>query len=271
LRTALRDKRFLLVLDNFEQVADAALVVDTLLATCPLLKILVTSRVRLRLSDEHEFPVPPLALPEAEQGSSPSGQDQAAAVRLFVDRARAMKPDFALTQENVQAALAICCRLDGLPLAIELAAARVKVLPPQDLLQRLERRLPLLTGGARNLPARQQTMRDAIAWSYELLAPAEQAVFRRLVVFPGGCTLEAAESVAGSDEVGDVFGAIAALIDNSLLLQAPGVDGAARFRMLETVREFGLEQLEARGEADATRQRFADWCLALAERVEPRR
>jgi non-specific serine/threonine protein kinase len=271
LQGVLRDKHLLLVLDNFEQVVEAAPVVAALLVSCPLLKILVTSRVRLRLSDEHEFPIPPLAVTETEERANPSQDREPAAVRLFVARVQAVKPDFALMNENAQAVSEICRRLDGLPLAIELAAARVKVLPAQELLTRLERRLPLLTGGSRDLPSRQQTMRDAIAWSYDLLAPQEQAIFRRLVVFPAGCTLEAAEAIVGSDRVFDVFGGIATLVDSSLLRQEEGTDGAARFRMLETVREYGLEQLNAADEAEATRQRLADWCLVLAEQVEPAR
>ena len=175
-----------------------------------------------------------------------------------------------MTNANARAVAEICSRLDGLPLAIELAAARVKVLPPQALLKRLEQRLPLLTGGARTLPARQQTMRDAIAWSHDLLSPEEQTIFRRLAVFPGGCTIEAAEAVAGAGETRSMSSPpLAALVDESLLRQEEGLEGEPRFRMLETVREYGLEQLEARSEGEAIRQRLAGWCLALAEQAEP--
>jgi predicted ATPase len=194
----LRDKQVLLVLDNFEQVVDAAPIVADLLAGCPALKILTTSRVRLRLSAEHELPVAPLALPAADERTTAADLPKSAAVRLFVARAQAVAEDFGLTPENAPIVLAICRRLDGLPLAIELAAARIKVLPPAALLARLERRLPLLTGGGRDAPARQQTMRGAIAWSYDLLDQAEQALFRQLSVFAGGFSLEAAEGVAAS-------------------------------------------------------------------------
>ena len=176
------------------------------------------------------------------------------AVRLFIARAQAVKPDFTVTASNAPAVAEICFRLDGLPLAIELAAALVKMLPPQALLKRLEQRLPLLTGGARTLPARQQTMRNAIAWGHDLLAPDEQTLFRRLAVFPGGCTIEAAEAVASPDGTLDVFAGLASLVDKSLLRQDEGADGEPRFRMLETVREFGLERLEASGEETACRR-----------------
>jgi predicted ATPase/DNA-binding CsgD family transcriptional regulator len=192
------DKQLLLVLDNFEQVVEAAPLVADLLAGCPALTMLVTSRVRLRLSGEREFPVLPLTVPEPEDAAQPGGFNGAEAVHLFVARAQAVKPDFTLTATNAEAIAEICRRLDGLPLAIELAAARVKALTPAALLARLDHRLPLLTGGGRDLPARQQTMRDAIAWSYDLLAPGEQSLFRRLGVFAGGFSLEAAERVGES-------------------------------------------------------------------------
>jgi tetratricopeptide (TPR) repeat protein len=189
------------------------------------------------------------------------------AVRLFIERAQAVRPDFAMTTANAPAVAEICFRLDGLPLAIELAAALVKMLPPQALLKRLEQRLPLLTGGARTLPARQQTMRNAIAWGHDLLAPEEQTLFRRLAVFPGGCTIEAAEAVASPDGTLDVFAGLSSLVDKSLLRQDEGADGEPRFRMLETVREFGLERLKVSGEEPATRDRHAGFCLVLAERT----
>jgi non-specific serine/threonine protein kinase len=261
----LREEHLLLVLDNFEQVVEAAPLVADLVAGCPALTVLVTSRVRLRLSAEREYPVLPLTLPESEDPASSAAVDASAAVRLFVSRAQAVKPDFAVTEQNAQAIASICRRLDGLPLAIELAAARVKVLSPSALLARLDHRLPLLTGGGRDLPQRQQTMRDAIAWSHDLLTPSEQAVSRRLAVFAGGFTLPAAESVAGLEGAAPVLTGIAALADNSLLLQEADTEGEPRFRMLETVREYELERLEASGEEEETRRRHAAWYLALAE------
>jgi predicted ATPase/DNA-binding CsgD family transcriptional regulator len=268
LRQYLAEKRLLLVLDNFEHIIDAAPSVGTLLTRCPELTVLATSRVRLRLSGEREFPLPPLTLPEP--GSQPVADlVRSEAIRLFVDRAQAVRPDFALTPDNAVAVAAICQQLDGLPLAIELAAPRIKVLPPAVLLGKLERRLPLLTGGSRDLPARQQTMRNTIAWSYDLLDPAEQALFRRLAVFVGGCTLEAALAVVatpGRSDI-DVLQGIASLVDKSLLQRVEGTGGEARFSMLETVREFGLEQLAASGEASAVGERHADFFVSLVERV----
>jgi non-specific serine/threonine protein kinase len=271
LTMVLRDRPHLLVLDNFEHVVEAAPIVADLLRACSLLTVLVTSRVRLRLSLESEFPVPPLALPEAADQASADGLGGSAAVRLFVARAQSVRPDFALTEQYAQAVATICRRLDGLPLAIELAAARVKVLPPAALLARLEHRLPVLTGGGRDLPTRQQTMRDAIAWSYDLLTPEEQALLRRMAVFAGGFTLDAAEAVIpGPYDLGiDLFEGVASLVEKSLLRQEAGVDKAPRFSMLETIREFGWERLAASGEDAAVRERHAAWCLALAEMAEP--
>ncbi len=266
----LRDKRLLLLLDNFEQVVEAAPLVTDLLAACPGLKGLVTSRVRLRLSGERDYPVPPLAVP-APAGPRPFQYAKgSAAVRLFSERAQAVRPEFALTPENASAVADICRGLDGLPLAIELAAARIKVLPPAALLARLEKRLPLLTGGGRDLPARQQTMRDAIAWSHDLLTPEEQALFRWLAVFVGGFTLEGAEAVvfAGDALDLDVFEGVASLVDKSLLRQEVGPDEEPRFAMLETIREFGLERLAARGEEAAIQNAHAAYFLALVEQAE---
>jgi predicted ATPase/DNA-binding CsgD family transcriptional regulator len=275
----LRDQRHLLVLDNFEQVVEAAPLVAALFASCPLLKFLVTSRVRLRLSEEHEFPVPPLALAASAQRDSAAEHGESAAVHLFVARAHAVKPDFTLTEGNVQTVGEICRRLDGLPLAIELAAARIKMLPPAALLSRLDRRLPLLTGGGRDLPSRQQTMHDAIAWSYDLLSPGEQTLFRRLAVFVGGFTLEAAEMVVAIDEALDapmsaaaalaVLEGVASLLDKSLLGQEMGPAGEPRYTMLETIREFAGERLAASDEEEVIRTRHAAWCLALAEQAAP--
>jgi predicted ATPase len=265
----LADKRLLLLLDNCERVLESASDIAALLAACPHLAILATSREPLHIRAERDIAVAPLPIPEP--GRLPAVPELAgvAAVALFVERAQAANASFALTAENAAAVAGICRRLDGLPLAIELAAARVKVLPPTALLARLEQRLPLLTGGGRDLPARQRTMRDALAWSYDLLATEEQIVFRRLAVFAGGCTLEAAEAVAGQDGTIDVFASIAALVESSLLRQEEDGAGAPRFRMLETVREYGLEQLERNGEGEETRNRLAAWSLILSQQIAP--
>jgi predicted ATPase/class 3 adenylate cyclase/DNA-binding CsgD family transcriptional regulator len=273
----LRHRSLLLVLDNFEQILPAAPVVAELLATCPSLAVLVTSREPLHLRGEHEYGVPPLALPDAQHLSAPDELSRYAAVALFVERAAAIRADFALTDENAPAVAEICARLDGLPLAIELAAARVRLLSPEAILARLERRLPLLVGGARDLPARQRTLRDTIAWSYDLLTDAEQGLFRRLAVFVGGCALEAAEAAATA-EIGDrrwtlvpdeVLDGVASLLAKSLLRRLPGPDDAPRFTMLETVREYGLEQLEQAGELRSLRRWHAASFLELAEQAEP--
>ncbi len=229
-RAFLRGRGLLLVLDNFEQVVEDAPVVAHLLAACPHLTVLVTSRVRLRLSGEHDYAVPPLGLAGRDDAPSVEEVAGAEAVRLFVARARAVRSDFALTEENAPAVAEICRRLDGLPLATELAAARVKVLPPSALLARLERRLPVLTGGGRDLPARQRTMRDTIAWSHHLLTPDEQRLFRRLAVFAGGFTLEAAEAIvpAEGEPPVDVLESLATLVDNSLVR----VETGPRYSML---------------------------------------
>jgi predicted ATPase/transcriptional regulator with XRE-family HTH domain len=286
LATLLREKQALLVLDNLEQVLTAAPLVADLLAACPRLKALVTSRALLRVSGERAFPVPPLTLPDPDHGQSLEAVASSAAVRLFVDRAQATSPGFSLTESTAPAVAAICRRLDGLPLAIALAAARVNHLPLAALLMRLERRLPLLTGGPRDLPARLQTMRNAIAWSHDLLDPDEQQLFRRLAVFAGGCTLDAAEAVCSGGQ-GDrgtgrlafsglspcppvplspsVLDGLASLVDKSLVWQ-DAQDDEPRYRMLETIREYGLEQLIASGEVEAVRRRHAGWCLTHAER-----
>jgi non-specific serine/threonine protein kinase len=271
LKVHLVDKRMLLVIDNFEHLLPAALLVADLIAACPSVKMLVTSRAPLHLSGEHIYPVPPLALPDPGWLPTLVELGRTEAVRLFIDRAHALKPGFALTEENAPAVAEIVRRLNGLPLAVELAAARVPVLSPAALLTRLDRCLPLLTGGGRDAPARQRTLRDTIAWSYDLLPPEEQALFRRLAVFAGGCTLEAAAAVAGSemDPTIDVLDGVTSLVDMSLLRQETGVDGEARYLMLETVREYGLEQLAASGEEEATRRRNAAYYLALAERAAP--
>jgi predicted ATPase len=259
LSAVLQDQRHLLVLDNFEQIVEAAPSIASLVAACPALTVLVTSRMRLRLSEEYEFSVPPLALPELQDQRSVREQDVSAAVQLFIERARAIRTDFAITDDNAHAVAGICRRLDGLPLAIELAAARIKVLSPGALLARLERRLPLLTGGGRDRPARQQTMRDAIAWSYDLLRPDEQALFRRLAVFAGGFTLEAAAAVAGiQNDGGDLLETIGALVEASLV-RAETVASEPRFGMFETIREYAWERLVASGEEEAAQERHARW------------
>jgi predicted ATPase/DNA-binding CsgD family transcriptional regulator len=271
LHAALRERRLLLLLDNFEQVVQAAPQLASLLASCPRLRLLVTSRATLHLSGEHEFPVLPLAVPNLTQLPSPETLTQQAAVRLFVLRAQAIQPAFHVTPANACAIAEICVHLDGLPLAIELAAARSKLLPPQALLARLSRRLEVLTGGARDLPTRQQTLRNTLQWSYDLLTEQEQRLFRRLSIFVGGCTLEAAEAVcqAGGDQASSVLEGIASLLDKSLVQQTEREGGEPRLVMLETIREFGLECLHRQGELQAARQAHARYYLALAEQAEP--
>ena len=260
----------LLVFDNFEHLLAGAPLLTELLTLGAGLKMLVTSRAALHLSGEHEFPVPPLALPEAASRPSPEKLSQYPAVALFLQRARAVKPDFTLTRENAGAVAEICARLDGLPLAIELAAARVKLLSPSSMRARLESRLQLLTGGARDLPARQQTLRGAMDWSHDLLTPAEQKLFRRLAVFAGGSTLEAVEAVCDTKaDLGlDLLEGMASLVDKSLVQQREPEGGEPRFVMLETVREYGLEQLAAQGEEAPTRRAHAAYCLVLAEEAD---
>jgi predicted ATPase/DNA-binding XRE family transcriptional regulator len=266
---ALRDRALLLVPDNFEHVVEAAPVVAALLAGCPRVKVLVTSRVRLNLAGEQVYPVAPLGL--APDGAAAVDEVLAApAVRLFLDRARRVRPDFALTPENARDVVAVCARLDGLPLAIELAAARTALLPPAALLARLEHRLPLLTGGPRDLPARQRTLRDAIAWSYDLLTDDERVLFRRLAVFSGGCSLEAAEAAcsgAGDTDV-HVLCVLQALVEHCLVRHDAQDGDEPRLAMLETIREFGQEQLAASEEMAGLRRRHADYYLSLLDAAE---
>jgi predicted ATPase/DNA-binding SARP family transcriptional activator len=266
----LHAKDMLLVLDNFEHLLVMAPLVSELLAACPDLTMLATSRAPLHIQSEQQFPVPPLRLPNRDQLPDVATLAQYSAVSLFVARAQAVLPSFALTDSNASVVAEICCRLDGLPLAIELAAARSKLLPPESLLARLSRRLTLLTGGAHDLPARQQTLRAAIAWSYELLNPDAQALFARLAVFVGGCTLEAVEAVcnASGDLPLDVLDELALLVDNCLLRREEGAEGEPRLLMLETIREYALERLAARGEAEQVRGRFLTFYRALAEDTE---
>jgi predicted ATPase/serine/threonine protein kinase len=269
LKQTLRGKRQLLVMDNFEQVLPAARLVSELLTACPELKFLVTSRAPLHLRGEREFEVPPLALPDLSESTSVEALSQYAAIALFVERATAIQPEFTLTNENARAVAEVCIRLDGLPLAIELVAARLKLLSPADILTRLGDSLALLTGGAKDLPARQQTMRKTISWSYDMLGRSEKRLFRRLSVFVGGCTLSAVEAVCG-DELGlDVLDGLASLVDKSMLRQKEQLKTEKRFKMLETIREFGHEQLLASGGAEALQRRHALFFLDLVERAEP--
>jgi predicted ATPase/transcriptional regulator with XRE-family HTH domain len=271
LRRALRGKRLLLVLDNCEHVLAGMTAVAALLEGCPRLVALATSRAPLRVRGEQEYPVTPLALPAFEQMVTLEEAARSPAVRLFVERAQAASPTFALTTENASAVAAICGRLDGLPLALELAAPRIKLLPPSALLARLHHTLPLVTGGGRDVPARQQTLRATIAWSYHLLDEGVRVLFRRLAVFAGGCTLEAAEAVCAAADSGDgergevdVLEGLGSLLDKSLL-QVREQGGEPRFAMLETIREFGMEQLAAEGERDKAREQHARYFVRLAE------
>jgi predicted ATPase len=257
----------LFLLDNFEHLIQAAPIVADLLAIAPNLKILVTSRAALHVYGEHEFPVPALAVPDSPSKSSLDALSQFPAIALFVQRALAARPDFELNQQNASAVIEICARLDGLPLAIELAAARVKVLSPSAMCTRLASRLQLLTGGARDLPQRQQTLRAAFDWSHDLLSPAEQKLFHRLSVFVGGCTLEGVEAVCDTkgDLQLDLLDGMASMVDKSLLQQVEQANGDSRFTMLETIREYAREKLDGSGEEAATKRAHAAYCLVLAE------
>lgn len=248
---------FLLLLDNFEQVLPAATLVVEILEACPSLKVLVTSRACLRIYGEQEFPVTPLA--------------EESAVELFVQRAKAVRPNFAMTSETAPVIREICARLDGLPLAIELAAARTRVLSPSTMLDRLQSRLQLLTGGALDLPERQQTLRNTVDWSHGLLTDAEQKLFRRFSVFVGGCTLEAAEAVCNTsrDLDIDLFEGVASLVDKNLVQNADQPGAESRFAMLETIREYALERLTLSGEEFPARRSHAAYCLVLAEEGNP--
>ena len=259
---ALGERELLLVLDNCEHVLAAAPLVADLLRHCPRLCVLATSRAPLGLAGERLWAVAPLSLPAEGR----RGPDFGPAVTLFVARVHDVTPDFCLSESNAATILAICRRLDGLPLAIELAAARMRLLPPAALLARLDRSLALLTRGTRDLPARQRTMQDAIAWSYDLLLPAEHRLLQRLAVFAGGFTLEAVEAVA-PPAVPEPLEALQALLDHSLVTREG--DEASRFGLLETIREYALERLEAGGEDRAARDAHAAWCLAFAEQHEP--
>jgi len=257
----------LLLLDNFEHLVSAAPFVSQLLTAAPKLKVVVTSQAPLHVYGEHEFPVPPLALPDPKSTPPVEVLSRLPAIALFVERANAVKHEFALTKENATAVAAICTRLDGLPLAIELAAARIKLLSPSAMLSRLERRLNLLTGGARDLPTRHQTLRNTVDWSYSLLNGAEQMLLRRLSVFTGGCTLEAVEAVCDTKgDLGlDVLDGMASMVDKSLVQQVEQVDKETRFFMLSTIREYALERLAESNDESATRRAHAAYYLVLAE------
>lgn len=265
LKGHLRDRRALLVLDNFEQVHDAGSLLSELLSAAPGLRLLVTSRSPVRAYGEHELPVRPMAVPEP--GADARTIAASEAVELFVQRASAVLPGFALTQENASAIADIVARIDGLPLAIELAASRVRLLSPHELAARLGSRLRLLTGGASDLPDRQRTLRATIDWSYQLLDAEEQTLFRRLSCFVGGCTIESAAAVVDPAEElpFDVLDGIASLMDKSLLWRQEGAAGATRFRMLETLREYAREQLDAYRETGDVSRRHARHYLTWAE------
>ena len=265
LKEFLADKQMLLLLDNVEQLVEAAPELADLLTAAPQLKLLVTSRTPLHLSGEHEFPVPSLSLPDLTKLPEIASLSQYESVALFIERAQAVKADFVLTKENAPAIAEICVRLDGLPLAIELAAARVKLLSPQALLARLERRFDLLVGGPRDMPSRQQTLRATIDWSYGLLGPTEQTLVARISVFAGGFTLEAAEAVCGAD---GLLAGLSSLIDNNLLRQDEQPGGEPRFTLLETIRAYALERLDELGEREEATRRHADYFCMLAERIE---
>jgi predicted ATPase/DNA-binding CsgD family transcriptional regulator/Tfp pilus assembly protein PilF len=272
-------RRFLLILDNFEHLLAAAPLVTDLLTACPGLQVLATSRRRLDLSGEHEVPVPPLALVDPDRPYSVEELGGVPAIQLFVARAQAAERNFTLTAANGRLIAEICQRLDGLPLAIELAAPRTRLLSPAALLSRLTNRLQLLTGGPRDVPERLQTMRQAIAWSYDLLGPATQMALRQLAVFVGGFTLDGAEAIAGGTQCAGrdaarsgsfpVLDLLGVLVDESLLQKTEQSDGERRFGMLETVREYALERLEESGQESEARRRHAEYCLSLAEHADP--
>jgi len=271
LKEYLSRRELLLILDNFEQLLGAAPFARELLSAAPRVKVLVTSRIPLGVYGEHEYAVPPLSVPDPKRLPPVETLSQYEAVRLFIERAAAAKAGFAITSENAPAIAEICVRLDGLPLAIELAAARTKLLPPKALLTRLANRLKLLTGGAKDLPARQRTLRGAIEWSHDLLDEGEKTLFARLSVFAGGRTLEAIEAVcdAGGDLPIDSLDGVSSLLDKSLLRQEEGLEDEPRFVMLETIHEFAREKLEEGGDAEETRRLHAEYFLSLAEEAEP--
>ena len=270
LKDELQSKQMLLLLDNFEQVVSAAVQVADLLTICPQLKVIVTSRVVLHVQAEQEFFVPSLSLPDPNHLPDLMALSQYESVALFIRRAQSVRPDFQVTNANAPAVAEICVRLDGLPLAIELAAARMKLLSPEALLARLGQPLHVLTSGPRDVVARQQTLRNTIEWSYQLLDAQEQQIFRRLSVFVGGCTLEAIEALCASpgDAVESVLDTVASLADKSLLQRMKQADQEPRFSMLETIHEYALERLAASGEMEAARKAHTTYFLRLAEEAE---
>jgi predicted ATPase/class 3 adenylate cyclase len=267
----LRDRRLLLLLDNFEQVLDAAALVPELLARAPTLTILVTSRAPLRVRGEQVVSIPPLEVPDPGVRQGLEQVAQVEAVALFAHRAAATVPHFTLTDQNALQVAELVARLDGLPLAIELAASRAGVLPPGAMLERMDHRLPLLLAGHRDLPARQQTLRATIGWSYELLDKDARMLLRRFAVLAGGSTVETAAAVcgAGTDLGIDLLEGLTVLAENSLVQTSSGSEGGLRFGMLQTVREFGLERLEAEDDRATIERRYAEWFLRLAEHAEP--
>ena len=270
LKEYLRRRELLLVLDNFEQILSAVPLVEELLSAAPRLKMLATSRTPLGIYGEHEYAVPPLSVPDPKRLPDLEALSQYEAVRLFIARAGAAKAGFEITNENAPAVAEICVRLDGLPLAIELAAARVKLLPPKAILTRLANRLRLLTGGAKDLPERQRTLRGAMEWSHDLLDDGERTLFARLAVFSGGRTLEAIEAIcdAKEDLPVDAFEGVSSLLDKSLIQQEEGPEEEPRFVMLETIHEYAREKLEQSGEAEEIGRAHMDYFLALAEEAE---
>src|SRR6266567_4364159 len=272
LKSFLQNKHLLLLLDNFEQIIAAAPALADLLEACPQLKLLVTSREVLRVRGEHEFVVQPLPVPDLKQSAGREALSHYASVALFTQQAQAVNPDFQVTDTNAHTIAAICTRLDGLPLALELAAARLKHLSPQALLARLEHRLQVLTRGPRDVFERQQTLRNTIQWSYDLLTTEEQRLFRCLSVFVGGCTFEAVEAVCKlrGDVTADVLNGMASLIDKNLVQRRDQISGESRLLMLETIREYGLEALEESREMVATQQAHLQYYLQLAEEIAPK-
>ncbi|HKX74613.1 MAG TPA: adenylate/guanylate cyclase domain-containing protein, partial [Acidimicrobiia bacterium] len=270
LEEQLREKKLLLVADNFEQVAGAAPVVEQLVGAAPALKVLVTSRLPLAVRGEQEYEIPPLERPAVEQFPDLPRLCRLEAVRLFLERARAVRPEFAVTDANASAVAEITARLDGLPLAIELAATKTKLLTAQQVLARLGEGLGMLSSKVQTLPERQRTLRGAIAWSYDLLNPAERLLFARLSVFNGGWSLESAEAVCGPEELGlDPLEGLASLVNNSLVVRTETAEGETRFYMLLTIKEYAAEQLAAQGELDLMRQRHSRHYLEMAREAEP--
>ena len=267
-RAHLRDRELLLIVDNFEQVIEGAGTIEELVSAAPGLRVLVTSRIALHIYGEQEHEVPPFELPDATRGPEEFARNAAAS--LFIDRARAVKPAFVLTGADAPAMAGIAARLDGLPLAIELAASQVRIFSPQAILARLEQNLPLLAGSSRGRPERQQTMHDAIAWSYDLLEAPERRLFARLSVFPGGCSLEAADAVCDPGDLGlPILDGLVALVEKSLVRPVETADAQPRFGMLETILEYADGRLREEFDAEATNRRLAEFLLAFAVDVEP--